>query len=165
MSVKLLADDHSELDILLNNVFATTDSEDASTLLKNLDLFWARLAVHIRAEHLQLFPAVLRVAESMRGDEPAPLIDRLKADHDLFMREMADLVKAARLASESGRKPPTEMRARLEAIRDRLAEHDRLEEEEVYTLAERLPADEAAALLDRIRQELENLPPRLDKKK
>ena len=56
----LLADDHSAVDKLLLSVRAALEAQDASRSHAALDLFWARLAVHIRAEHLHLFPAVLQ---------------------------------------------------------------------------------------------------------
>src|ERR687883_1445422 len=67
-------------------------------------LLAARLAVHIRAEHLCLFPAVLDAARrsqtnaggATRLAEAEAVISRLKRDHDFFMREMAGAVKTMR---------------------------------------------------------------------
>jgi hypothetical protein len=56
----LLASDHDELDELLDKLFASFDaSGSVEQIYQKLDLFWARLAVHIRAEHLHLFPLIL----------------------------------------------------------------------------------------------------------
>ena len=52
---------------------------------------WARLAVHIRTEHLHLFPAIAR-----RVNAAERAIDRLRADHDFFMRELAQAIAILR---------------------------------------------------------------------
>lgn len=59
----LLAHDHSELDSTLAGLVSALFEGDAARSLERLDLFWARLAMHIRAENLYLFPALLRAAE------------------------------------------------------------------------------------------------------
>ena len=100
----LLANDHAELDALADALVASLDGSDAQCIHRNLDYFWARLAMHIRAEHLHLFPALLRAcrtlpAEAESGTSPKILesrIERLKDDHDFFMRELAAAVKQAR---------------------------------------------------------------------
>jgi len=57
-----LADDHLAISQVLNELKTALENGEVETSHAKLDLFWARLAVHIRAEHLHLFPAV--VAES-----------------------------------------------------------------------------------------------------
>ncbi|HEX6045334.1 MAG TPA: hemerythrin domain-containing protein, partial [Pyrinomonadaceae bacterium] len=57
-----LADDHEDLHQLLEQLKKALHETDAGVPRGALDLFWARLAVHIRAEHLRLFPAVLSAA-------------------------------------------------------------------------------------------------------
>lgn len=52
-----LADDHGALDEVLSQLWKALDTGDVLVSHDKLDLFWARLAVHIRAEHLHLFPA------------------------------------------------------------------------------------------------------------
>lgn len=52
-----LADDHSEMDALLEEFFDALCCADVELIYQTLDFFWARLAMHIRAEHLHLFPA------------------------------------------------------------------------------------------------------------
>ncbi|MER3461708.1 MAG: hypothetical protein C4342_01360 [Armatimonadota bacterium] len=42
-----LADDHSELDLLIEESFAALDDENIETIYKSLDFFRARLARHI----------------------------------------------------------------------------------------------------------------------
>jgi hypothetical protein len=51
-----LADDHAALDEVLRQLQEPLDTADVAASHAQLDLFWARLAVHIRAEHLHLFP-------------------------------------------------------------------------------------------------------------
>jgi hypothetical protein len=104
-----LADDHVALDEVLSQLRKALDSGDVLVSHARLDLFWARLAVHIRAEHLHLFPAIIKGLSSMTEDQiVAPtlnegrlVVERLRADHDFFMHELAqsvgilrDLVKA-----------------------------------------------------------------------
>src|SRR6266567_6977294 len=104
-----LADDHAALDEVLSQLRKALDTGDVAVSHARLDLFWARLAVHIRAEHLHLFPAVMNGLSDMTADHSvAPTLNqgrlaikRLRADHDFFMHELAraigilrDLVKA-----------------------------------------------------------------------
>jgi hypothetical protein len=56
---KALADDHAEVDELIQLLFVALDDKDTTLSFERLDLLWARLAVHIRAEHLCLFPSIL----------------------------------------------------------------------------------------------------------
>lgn len=42
------------------SIDSSAGTASAKELYQKLDLFWARLAVHIRAEHLHMFPALLR---------------------------------------------------------------------------------------------------------
>ncbi len=53
---------------------------NSTEIFEKLDIFWARLAMHIRAEHLHLFPVTLKALESK--DDPdykaaAKAIDQL----------------------------------------------------------------------------------------
>ena len=59
----VLVDDHAEVDELLRGVMLAFDGGDVREVYPKLDYLWARLAVHIRAEHLHLFPALLSAAE------------------------------------------------------------------------------------------------------
>src|SRR2546423_10245376 len=95
-----LADDHHGIDRILNQLETALKAEDVEAVDIRLDLFWARLAVHIRAEHLHLFPTVLRaLQERESADErlPSPgaaqkMIAHLRDDHDFFMHELASAV-------------------------------------------------------------------------
>ena len=60
----LLISDHLELDTILGQLFSALDKGAAGEVYQNLDFFWARLAMHIRAEHLHLFPAILKAARN-----------------------------------------------------------------------------------------------------
>ena len=61
---KLLGHDHSELDELLGAFFAAVEKGDLDQSFDTLDVFWARLAVHIRTEHLHLFPTLIAAVEN-----------------------------------------------------------------------------------------------------
>src|SRR5437764_14237253 len=52
----LLEEDHASLGGLIEELCAALDGSDVARSFALLDLVWARLAVHIRAEHLCLFP-------------------------------------------------------------------------------------------------------------
>ena len=99
-----LARDHAELESLLSKVCLALELGEVQQIHSSLDLFWARLAVHIRAEHLQLFPAILRaLKENLNDPGPAPALtvaqnwsEELSLDHDFFMHELAQAIKTVR---------------------------------------------------------------------
>jgi hypothetical protein len=170
----LLLDDHAEVDALLRDLWREFDGGDARGVLGRLDYLWARLAVHIRAEHLHLFPALLAASEGVRREgadgAPAPAevrlaVERLREDHDFFMRELAGAVNASReLAARDN--PPDhkrllQIRRRVSSVADRLVEHNRMEEQQVYLWPNALVAGtELDTLRAGVRREIENLPPR-----
>lgn len=92
----VLADDHSEIERLIHNVLTALERANKGQSFELLDLVWARLAVHIRAEHLCFFPSILGAPPvSFTGsggtpqyDEAKSAIDLLRHDHDFFMREL-----------------------------------------------------------------------------
>jgi hypothetical protein len=175
---KHLVDDHAEVDALFRDLWREFDSGDAREVFSKLDYLWARLAVHIRAEHLHLFPALLAASERRRNEEvddvPATgevrqAVERLRGDHDFFMRELAGAVNAAReLAAQDvlpDRERLLQIRGRAAAVAERLVEHNRVEEQQVYLWPD--------ALLDRadletlragVLREIENLPPRFSER-
>jgi hypothetical protein len=168
-----LADDHVAVDKLLKQIQTALNNGDVNTGYEKIDLFWAKLAVHIRAEHLHLFPQLLSgVAASAAEDPATPLtetevvIERLRADHEFFMRELANAVEAMRtLAKVSDRavidKGLAIVRETVLAVEEKLATHNLLEETFVYRLAGTvLNAKEQAELANNINRELENRPPR-----
>jgi hypothetical protein len=90
-----------------------------------LDLFWARLAVHIRAEHLHLFEAILQAVNRKPGgvdtapspDEAERTIEELRGDHNFFMRELSQAVAVIRgLLTE----PETDPAEQLQTVRERI---------------------------------------------
>jgi polyhydroxyalkanoate synthesis regulator phasin len=173
---RILDHDHSELDTLLQAAFAALADGAVDRAFESLDVFWARLAVHIRAENARLFPALLRAAETATPrphapphDEIVDTIARLRVDHDFFMVELTAAMKALRELRGNVR-PVTasaiaELRERLEQVSDRLVEHNALEETRAYRwVSVLLDQPEQENLVDRIRRELENVPARLRKK-
>ncbi len=55
-------EDHQSLADLLNDLTSalnpTSGQHDVVRIFRLLDLFWAKLAVHIRAENVCIFPAI-----------------------------------------------------------------------------------------------------------
>ena len=174
---RLLAGDHSELDELLRALDNALAVGDVAAAFARLDLFWARLAMHIRAENLHLFPAILAVLADETGkserltsslSEARAGIAQLRSDHDFFMHELAHAVKTLR---EVIRTPGSnnltsglqDVRQRLLSVTERLTAHNRLEEESVYRLpAILLGAAAQSALAAHVERELRNLPPRFN---
>jgi len=169
-----LAHDHAELNSLLSQLWLALESGEVQQIHSRLDLFWARLAIHIRAEHLQLFPAILRsLREKLKDTSPAPAlgavensIKELSLDHDFFMHELAGAIKTVRdLAQITNRqfvdKQLEKLRTRIAAIEERLSAHNRLEEEEIYLWTGNLLSNaEQSELAARLREELVKMPPR-----
>ncbi|HYJ45359.1 MAG TPA: hemerythrin domain-containing protein [Pyrinomonadaceae bacterium] len=168
-----LVKDHAELDHLFRDLLVELDRGGARRVLPKLDMVWARLAVHIRAEHLHLFPALLKAADRTpeRATVPPPAaeevracVERLREDHDFFMRELAGCVNALRDVAAKDSPPDEQLRSvkrRVVAVCERLAEHNRLEEERAYPWRQvLLEHGEQEELLAMLKREIENLPPR-----
>jgi hypothetical protein len=176
MGQALLEEDHEAVGKLLDELRAGLRSAiDPQTAYGLLDRVWARLAVHIRAEHLCLFPAVLAARRGVfdgQGDVPSQAeaesaVERLRADHDFFMRELAAAVNTLRglLSGRGSHDVKAEMegvRRAVEAVAARLEEHNALEEEQVYRWTRYLPPGEEAQLAVGIGRELTNHPPRFN---
>jgi len=168
----LLEHDHESLDQLLTELDAELTKPNIVRAFEVLDLFWARLAVHIRAENHHLFPALANTPAARftgkgslpTSEEAHNMLLRLRSDHDFFMKELARMIKAARgfrVSQEAGREEAEELRKRLAVIRKRLETHNRLEEKLVYTWPALLFDEQTVAkLCDHVRHELETLPPR-----
>ena len=163
--------DHAELGDLLNQLDAALAARDAARTHSALDLFWARLAMHIRAEHLHLFPAVSRVAGSRRddqtlpADEPDNTIAILRDDHDFFMRELSQAVAITRGLSGNSEDNIAgqleEVNKKVSAVRARLVRHNEIEEKGIYVWSSSLLSEaDRAELSSQLQKELENLPPR-----
>jgi hypothetical protein len=118
--------------------------------------------VHIRAEHLHLFPAVL----AGLGEEARQIVVELRQDHEFFMHELAHAVETIRqlltIAEHHIVKDRlTDIENTILQVEQRLVKHNELEESQVYRWAtSRLGPDEQAALTERIKRELENRPSR-----
>lgn len=166
----LMEKDHIEVDELYFEALRMLDEGDRETALQRLDVFWARLAVHIRAEHLHIFPAILALTGSA-GDESkkglsdlAEVIAGLRRDHNDFMFELARAIKLLRsLRADDPRTADffARVRASLRMMREQLVNHNRIEEEKIYPLEKILaeaPGNEE--LTPSVMRELANLPPR-----
>lgn len=155
---QLLSDDHKAVGEVLQQLLTALEHRCVSASYSKLDLFWARLAVHIRAEHLHLFPAV-----ASKYSDAEVVIEKLRVDHDFFMRELARLMGILR---ELPRAPGFEgsLTPVLESVRtieNRLTAHNELEESQIYRWAGTILTEtEQLELANRIRTELENRPPR-----
>ena len=145
MSLKdQLEADHAEIDQLLDQTLASLAIGECVDVYQKLDLFWARLAMHIRAEHRTLFPVIRTISQT--SQDPAnkealsgisDLLDELRRDHDFFMHELARAIKAMRLTFYFGNEMETlaVIREFLGQIKERLEIHNRIEEARIYTLA------------------------------
>lgn len=173
----LLTEDHAELGEALQGICAALEACDASEAHARLDLFWASLAVHIRAEHLHLFPVILDALaiETDAGDAARPskeavhaALEQLRFDHSLFMRELAEAVNTLGKLAQEDAPDVNAFAQRMERVRRnildlgaRLAEHNRLEEALVYRWPTALLSrPEQARLAELLRLEIENMPPR-----
>lgn len=171
----LLEDDHESLDLLLTELERELAKNDNPRAFELLDLFWARLAVHIRAENLHLFPALANAAPSLfsrtgslpTSEEAKNLLVRLRSDHEFFMKELALMIKAMRETAGSqavNLEDAQDLLRRLTLVKNRLKTHNLLEEQQVYTWPSLLFDEKTIAdLRESLRQELENLPSRFDK--
>lgn len=177
----LLAADHSEIDVLLDDVFAALEAGEAGQIYQKLDFFWARLAMHIRAEHLHLFPAIMGAIEMLKHtaeNRPLPVlqtaqsaINGLREDHSFFMHACSAAIKKMRGLSEGNQADEdvsnhiSTVREVMITVRRRLEAHNETEESEVYGLVEMLlNQTEQKVLNGRIQNELANLPPRFGEK-
>jgi hypothetical protein len=167
----LLQDDHRSLGELFDELDGKLLKLDIPRALELLDFFWARLAMHIRAENLHLFPALTKAPANSFTQGGLPTIEEaqtilagLRADHDFFMKELVRSIEAMREMARKGASVPEEvdvLRDRLAVVKERLDTHNRLEEGQVYVWPSLLFDDGTLnGLCQRLRHELENLPPR-----
>ena len=168
-----LIDDHAALDKVLKQLQTALRSRDLKVAHARLDLFWGRLAVHIRAEHLHLFPTVLSNLENAAIRHPfAPsleeaqtLVAQLRQDHDFFMHQLALAVEIMReLLTLSEQLIAPEGLNNIEKIvlevEQRLVKHNDLEETNIYRWATILNSEEQVKLANQITTELRKHPPR-----
>src|SRR5215475_2243449 len=90
-----LSDDHHAVSEVLKQLLTALNDKDVETSYSKLDLLWARLAVHIRADHLHLFPAVINRSGAGVSEAQA-IVEELRSDHDFFMRELARAIAILR---------------------------------------------------------------------
>ena len=164
-----LVDDHLALDEMRKAVHLALNNGDINATYSNLDLFWARLAVHIRAEHLRLFPTVVDGlgdhTDTPTQDEALALIEQLRADHEFFMRELARAIELLRNKSAAGaiasEHELNAVRTIILEVEKRLAIHNELEENQIYRWATTILSErEQLELATQIDAELANLPSR-----
>lgn len=167
-----LSDDHRAVNDVLEQVLMALRNKDVETSYSKLDLLWARLAVHIRAEHLHLFPDVLnRLSGSTDAAAPGlseaqSIVNKLRVDHDFFMREFASAVGILRelprpLDSADSEAAFTSVHDTVLEVEKRLKNHNETEENRIYRWASTiLTKPEQIDLAARISAELENRPPR-----
>jgi hypothetical protein len=174
VAAALLAHDHAEIDGIFRELRGTLDSGDGQQVFNLLDLVWARLAVHIRAENLCLFPAILHGAAvrdiCKKGvpslEEAHRAVSQLRLDHDFFMRELAKAVNYLRAVTPVGchallPEQSGEVRQIVEAVGARLELHNENEESQLYKWpALLLNAEEQGRVAADMRRQIENLPPR-----
>jgi hypothetical protein len=155
-----LAGDHEALDEILKQLQTALRDSNIEVAHVKLDLFWARLAVHIRAEHLHLFPAVLSNLEN------EAIVTELREDHDFFMGQLALAIQIMReLSTLPDRLIVPEgldnVKTIVLEVEQRLVKHNELEESTIYrSTSIRLNPEEQAQLATRITMELRKHPPR-----
>ena len=163
-----LSNDHHAVSEVLQQLLTALDNKDVQTSYSKLDLLWARLAVHIRAEHLHLFPAVTsRLTRLPDVSEAQAIIETLRTDHDFFMREHARAIAILRelllqkIITPSDEAKLAAVKKTVLEIEKRLATHNAIEESQIYRWSSiMLTEQEQSDLLARINAELENRPPR-----
>lgn len=168
----LLEDDHESLGQLVGELNSALAKRNLTRAFELLDLFWARLAVHIRAENLHLFPILANSSASLftgNGGLPAyrqaqSMLAQLRSDHDFFMKELAEMIKLMRKitgSEQSSLEEAENLRQRLIVIKERLEQHNQLEEEQVYIWPSLIFDEQTITrLCDRLRHELNHLPAR-----
>src|SRR5687767_5146500 len=168
-----LINDHAALDKVLKQLQTALAGSDVEIVHTKLDLFWARLAVHIRAEHLHLFPAVLSSFEDGQVSNASTptfeaaqtVVAQLRDDHDFFMHELARAVEIVRQLTTS--QPAAladglaDVRNTLLQVEQRLARHNEVEENQIYRwVTMLLNSVEQEKLVERITRELRKHPQR-----
>jgi hemerythrin superfamily protein len=150
----LLESDHKEINDLLHRAREVIFLSDREYVYAAVDMVWARLAVHIRAEHIRLFPALIGAG----ADEK--ILDGLRNDHASFMNALGQVIKNL-TGDPVGKIESGEMiLAILDNVENRLLEHNELEERLIYPITLCFEKADAIRLYDEIKRELDNIPPR-----
>ena len=147
----LLAGDHRDIDSRFEAAQTAVEGRLQGQALQALDWIWMRLAVHIRAEHKVLFPALAEAQPDL-----AAALQALREDHDFFMATLAGTVNALK----GPRVDWAAVASAVEAVRSRLDAHNALEEATIYPLADRLPDGQRRKLAAEAARELADLPSR-----
>lgn len=168
-----LSDDHRAVNDVMKQLLTALQEKDVQASHSKLDLLWARLAVHIRAEHLHLFPTVInRLTETFDHaaapdlSEAQSVVDKLRADHNFFMTAFAGAIGVLRelpspLDSADSLARFTSVHEKVLEVEKQLANHNEVEEEQIYRWASTILTEpEQLELTARINAELENRPPR-----
>ena len=176
MTEGFMEHDHADLALVFQRLDDALGERDIALASELLDLAWARLAVHIRAEHLHLFPAIQQAlsVKDQAADQTLPsaasvreTIARLLDDHNFLMHEFADAIKTMRkaLTDKSELDSSTDqleiIQHQIRGIIKRLNDHNQIEESEVYRWPKTLlDKDPRARLYADMLNELQNMPPR-----
>ena len=170
--MRSLKTDHEVLDEMLSQLMIQLGKPDLPWAFETLDLFWGSLATHIRAENICLFPAILNAPRNRFGSQGVPeyaeargMIEQLRNDHNFLMTQLGQSMKALRALLlhpefSVGTTIP-EIRDKMIAVRDRLKEHNHIEEQQVYLWpGVLLDRDSLEQLNTGVRTEIENMPSR-----
>jgi hypothetical protein len=166
--------DHLALDKLRQQLQRALANRKLEETREKLDHFWARLAVHIRAEHLHLFPLLLNTLQLKKPlPGPAPPIEAaegavttLQSDHDFFMSELGRAVKIIHGLPASAdpwmvETALHEIAHKVEQVSRRLMTHNDMEESQIYRCVSIvLTSEEQVDLAQRISAELIKRPAR-----
>lgn len=168
-----LINDHAAVDKVLKELQSALRRGDLELAHNKLDLFWARLAVHIRAEHLHLFQTVLRNLENAAIKhasvpslaEAQEVITELRQDHDFFMHQLALAVEIMRelltLREQFiGTEGLNNVKKIVLEVEERLVKHNQLEESHIYRWTTLLNSEEQEKLANQVNTELQKRPPR-----
>jgi iron-sulfur cluster repair protein YtfE (RIC family) len=146
-----LGTDHREIDHLFGEAQAAAERRLQVDTHRALDRTWMRLAVHIRAEHRVLFPAVADAQPNLGA-----VLQSLREDHDFFMSALAGAVNALKSPAVDW----TMVRSTLASVHQRLASHNATEEDRIYPLAGQFPEEQRRRLAGDLSRELAALPER-----
>jgi hypothetical protein len=171
--------DHKLMQEVLADLTSLLQKRDVNWSFELLDLFWSQLAVHIRAENVCLFPAILNAPrEAFKRDRGLPsyeevksTIDSLRGDHTFFVDQIAQVLRRirellaepemSRVGVEATLK---EIQTTMEAVAERLETHWRIEEKQVYRWPELLlTRDQYELLTSVLGGEVEKMPRRVER--
>lgn len=172
--MRSLETDHKVLGEMLNQLIARLGKADLGWGFETLDLFWGSLAIHIKAENICLFPAILNAPRERFGaannlpeyDEARVTIEKLRTDHNFFMNQLGQAMKELRgiiIRPEDYPAETTipELRKRVASVAEVLHQHNEIEERKVYLWpALLLDKEDLERLEVGVRTEIENLPSR-----